>query len=110
MSIKLLGCMILAMSAATAATAADVPNPPSVEISFSDLDLTGAAGQAVLRHRIERAVERVCPRSTPFVPREEDETAQCRREALASASAAVSTAIAQAQQRSLAGRTQLAAH
>ena len=110
MSIKFLGCMILATFAATAATATDLPSLPSVEISYSDLDLTGPAGQAALRHRIERAVERVCPRSTPFVPREVGEAAQCRREALASASAVAATAIAQAQQRSLAGRTQLAAH
>jgi UrcA family protein len=110
MSIKLLGCMILASLGASVASAADPSESPGIIVTYGDLDLTRPSGQAVLNRRIARAVERLCPTSVPFVPREVVEATECRRDASDRANEAVHAAVAQAQQRALASRTQLAAH
>lgn len=108
MSIRLISCMILASLGASAAVASD-PEPFGIEVYFGDLDLTRPAGEAALHSRIARAVERLCPVATPFVPRSANEARRCRRQASARADEAVRSAVARAQQRVLARQTQLAA-
>lgn len=41
--------------------AAQDEGPVKVAVSYADLDISGAKGRAVLEHRVERAIDQVCP-------------------------------------------------
>ena len=91
----------IALSLTVPATAQEIRQE---RVTYSDLDLTGAAGQAMLSKRIGAAVKRVC-RPDGNSPVEVHEWNRCKRASRADASRQMNVAIAKAS----GGRTGIAA-
>jgi UrcA family protein len=53
---------LLALGAASHASAQSAQDGPSISVGYSDLDLSTASGRAALQGRINAAVDQVCPR------------------------------------------------
>jgi UrcA family protein len=60
-SFRRLACAALVCALGTASTWA-ASSPPSVKVSFGDLDLSSVAGATTLYHRIQGAARQVCGR------------------------------------------------
>jgi UrcA family protein len=77
---------VLATFATVAAASPARAESRSVVISFNDVDLTSALGNAVVDHRIRSAAARVCG---PMELRARRQILACRREAIANARASL---------------------
>lgn len=88
----------IALFASVPAAASEPAN--EVRVGYSDLDLTGSAGQETLEQRIRGAVKRVCrptgPSATSFI-----EHKACKRAAYAGARSQMKVAIARAGERKM---------
>ena len=91
----LVAAALLAVS--SPALAKSTGDPIAVRVSYTDLDLTRAHGQATLARRLHRAVMQVCEPATILAPSAVREARLCRRFAWAEAEQALGVAIASAQ-------------
>ena len=97
--LKLASGLVISAVLAQVSTAAlaDATKPDTQVVSrkvyFGDLDLSGAEGQKVLRHRIASAAWRVCDEIMPAVPGRRAMNVQCRQDV---AGDAVARALAKA--------------
>jgi UrcA family protein len=78
---------VLALVAGQAVAQGQVDNDaPTAAVSYADLDLSHASGRTVLEHRIEAAIDRVCPgRPGPANLRNLSIGRKCREQAWAGA-------------------------
>lgn len=83
----------IALSLTVPAAAQDIREQ---RVTYGDLDLTAAAGQATLSERIHAAVKRVC-RPAGYSASEALEWHRCKRQSLADADRQMGVAIARAQ-------------
>jgi UrcA family protein len=67
---------------------------PRAVVSYADLDLRSAAGEAKLRARVESAAAQLCLHDGTLPLTEQKERARCFREAMASAEAQIAHAAA----------------
>jgi UrcA family protein len=81
---------------ACAATSAMAQTPPSVRVSYAELDLGSDAGVATLDRRIAHAIDRVCPRAAPTDLAAQAAARRCRAELWADIRAQRATALAAA--------------
>lgn len=68
-------------------------------VHYQDLDLTSAAGQKLLDHRLRRAVDYVCRMPSPASPLTGSEDQDCRTEVLARVQTRMRAAVELAQTR-----------
>jgi UrcA family protein len=83
----------LLLGAACAATADELSNdPPSVKVSYADLDLGTTLGAETLYHRIAAAARVVCPDPAEHLPSNLSKAKTCRMTAIDHAVHEVSSA------------------
>jgi len=80
--------------------------PPSLRVSFGDIDLATPAGQQILKRRIDGAVTRICGDRFDSDLHARLLAQKCRRDALRSTEVQVARAIETAGQRNLASTSQ----
>jgi UrcA family protein len=78
------------------ANAMPADGPPSVTVSYRDLDLASASGERVLRRRVQYAAEDVCGVADPRNLSAMRPILACRKEAMAKAVPQVEIALAAA--------------
>jgi UrcA family protein len=76
-----LGLAAAALLAGGAARAAD-PRAPGIEVSAHDLDLRTQSGEAVLRHRVKIAANKLCGQEDVSVSIVSDAFTSCVRDAV----------------------------
>lgn len=98
-----IAAIVLVAGPALASDALDLAGNPSIRVATADLDLSQPSGQAALRTRIDRAVNKACYPNEAYYP---DVTAKrdCAREIEAKAGAIAQQLTAQAQAPRLAQR------
>lgn len=89
--------ILSAVISPAAASAQPAPQPPTVVVSYADLDLGVPSGRATLEHRLAAAIRKVCPQR--FDGGQVDEVlarTRCVRTATAQGHAQASLVIARA--------------
>ena len=87
----------LAAGFASTGAAAQSDAPPIARVSYADLDLTGAAGRAVLDRRVRGAAAQLCHVEDRAPLARRMEAQRCTRETLAQGRAITAVAVARAQ-------------
>ena len=101
-------CMAAALILAASPLAAAAPDAaPALRVSYADLDLTRAAGQATLERRVRGAVSRFCHVEDRVPLTQFMAASRCRHDTLTRGRAVIAAAIARAL--GTAGNSRLAA-